>query len=118
MSTAILPAVIPEKKRPKIVPTSEAGFPYYPASIAVPASTPTFLQLEVISRQITIQNNTAGPIYRKYEGDVSVASFTIPAGGTLFDTIRSEVLFLFSPIATNVNPNQGQGAGIVVEVYP
>lgn len=114
----ILPKIIPATQRRRLIAVTNAGFPYYPDRQAVLAGFPTFVPLEVISRQISIQNNTGAIIYRKYAPNVSTSSFQIAAGQTVIDTVQTEYLWMFSVGATFVNPFQTDGNGIVVEVYP
>ena len=114
----IQPAIIPEKKRPRVAQVSNAGFPYYPNRQVLLPGTPTTIELEVLSRQILIQNNSGAILYKKYAGDVSPVSVHIAPGQTVTDTVRSSVLYLYSVAGTIVNPFQSDGDGVVVEVYP
>jgi hypothetical protein len=93
---------------------SQSGRIYTIPPVLVLANQPTPIYLTVRPRQITYQNNAGFTIYRRYDDQASVGSYQIVANAVLFDTVSSDVVWLFAPTQFWVN---GAVAGLVIEVY-
>lgn len=78
--------------KPQLVPTT-----------VIPAGGAVHIPFDDLCMFVTIQNNTAGPIYRQYGGTAGAGSFKIAPGATQVDTYRANDISIYSPLAATVN---------------